>query len=125
MVFVRLFGFFAILFELRRRVIRFIRPCARLFGITLSLRPVTLVASVAISSYPFVYSDNCGLHRHLLPRHSTPAIVMKAFSAGPSDDSAWWCTLPRTTGIGNTGACHRPRDVSGLGKPGNVSPVGS
>jgi hypothetical protein len=50
---------------------------------------------------------------------------MEASSADLSDDSTWWCTLSRTSGIGNTDACHHPRGVFGLGKPGNVSPVGS
>ena len=46
-----------------------------------------LVAIVAVHFYPFVYSSNCGLHRHLLPRRSSaPATVVEAFSAGPSDN---------------------------------------
>nr|CAB3465524.1 unnamed protein product [Digitaria exilis] len=77
-----------------------------------------LVASVAVSSTPFVYSNNCGLHRHLLPhRSSAPATVLETFSAGLSDEGAWLCTLPHTSGIGNT-------DVRGPGKPVGVSPDG-
>ena len=39
MVFTELFEFFVAFFELRRRVLRFIRPCARSSGVTSSLRP--------------------------------------------------------------------------------------
>jgi hypothetical protein len=45
---------------------------------------------------------------------------VEASSADLSDDGTWWCTLSRTSGIGNTDACHRPRGVFELGKPGNV-----
>src|SRR6185503_10503604 len=46
-----------------------------------------LVAIVAVHFYHFVYSSNCRLHRHLLPRRSSaPATVVEAFSAGPSDN---------------------------------------
>jgi hypothetical protein len=50
---------------------------------------------------------------------------VEASSADPSDNVTWWCTLPRTSDIGNTGTCHRPRGVSGPGKLGNVSLVSS
>jgi hypothetical protein len=71
-VFIRLFGFFAVFFELRRYIIRIIRPCARSSGFISSLHPGSslrfvqhhLVASVAILFYRFV--GNRGLHRHLL-----------------------------------------------------------
>jgi hypothetical protein len=53
-----------------------------------------LITSVPVLFFPLVYSDNCVLHRHLLPRHCATTTVVEAFSAGPSDDSAWWCTLP-------------------------------
>jgi hypothetical protein len=52
--------------------------------------------------------------------HCVPVTAVEAFSADPSDDNAWWCTLPRTSGIGNTSACHRPRGVlanSGPSRP--------
>ena len=39
MVFTELFEFFVAFFELRRRVLRIIRPCARSSGVTSSLRP--------------------------------------------------------------------------------------
>ena len=39
----------------------------------------------------------------------------------PQTTASWWCTLPRTSGLGNTGACHRPRCIHGSGKPGDVS----
>lgn len=48
-----------------------------------------LVVSVSVLFFPFVYSDECGLHRHLLPRHCAPATVLEASSTSPSDDSAW------------------------------------
>jgi hypothetical protein len=50
---------------------------------------------------------------------------VEASSADLSDNNTWWCTLSCMSGIGNTNACHHPRSVFGLGKPGNVSPVGS
>jgi hypothetical protein len=62
MVFITLFGFFAVLFELRRRVIRIIRHCARSSEYTSSLRPVPPRGQC---HHPF-YSDNRGLHQHLL-----------------------------------------------------------
>ena len=39
----------------------------------------------------------------------------------PQTTASWWCTLPCTSGLGNTGACHRPRCIHGYGKPGDVS----
>lgn len=123
MVFIRLFEFFTVSFKLRRRIIRIIRPCVRSSGSTSSLRPAP--PRRCLISTSFVYSSNRGLHRHLLPRRSSaPATAVEAFSAGPSNNSVWLCTLPCTSGIGNTGACHRPRCVPGPGKPGNVSPDG-
>jgi hypothetical protein len=47
---------------------------------------------------------------------------VEASSADPSDDSTWWCTLPRTSGIGNTGACHRPEAFPGLANSGTSRP---
>ncbi|KAM3332121.1 hypothetical protein ACQJBY_027758 [Aegilops geniculata] len=84
-----------------------------------------LVVSVAVSFFPFVYSDNCGLHRHLLPRRCAPATVAEAFSAGPSDDNAW-CAPSLAHSVLATPVHAIVREAFFWpSKPEPVSPVGS
>ena len=116
MIFVKLYEFFAVSFERRRRVIRIIRPCAGKSGFPSSLRLAQPRRQCRhlVPDY-FVYSSN-SRRWHLLPRlllrlrppwrpSSAPATAMEAFSAGPPGDGIWLCILPCTSGIGNTGAC--------------------
>jgi hypothetical protein len=46
-------------------------------------------SSLAVSFFLFVYSDNCGLHQHLLPRHFAHATIMEAFSVGASPSTVF------------------------------------
>jgi hypothetical protein len=121
MIFIKLFEFSAVSFEFRRRVIQNIRRCARSSGYISSLRPAPRRRLVL----PLRLLQQLRAALASSPHHFAPATVVEASSADPSDDDTWWCTLPRMSGIGNIGACHRPRGVSGPGKLGNVSPVGS
>ena len=125
MVFVGLFGFFAILFELRRRVIWFIRPCARFFGITSSLRLAQphRQRHHLIPAY-FVYSSN-SRRWHLLPRLLRLRLPWRPSLLVPLGDGIWLCILPCTFGIGNTGVCpYCSRCIPEPGKFGHVSPDG-
>ena len=106
MVFVKLYEFFAVSFEHCRRAIRIIRPCAGKSGFPSSLRLAQPHRQhrCRLPDY-FVYSSNSRIRQHLLPRRSsTPATTVEAFSAGPSEDNVWLCTLPYMSSIGNTGA---------------------
>jgi len=106
MVFVKLYGFFAISFEHRRRAIRIIRPCAGKSGFPSSLRlsQPRRQRRHLVPDY-FVYSSN-SRRWHLLPRLLLrlrppwrPSLLV------PLGDGVWLCILPCTSGIGNTGAC--------------------
>mgnify|MGYP006955637714 CR=1 FL=1 len=84
-----------------------------------------LVAIVAVHFYPFVYSSNCGLHRHLLPRRSSaPATVVEAFSAGPSATASGCASSLARPVLATPVRAHRPRCVPEPGKLGHVSPDG-
>ena len=106
MVFVKLYEFFAVSFEHRRRVIRITRPCARKSGFPSSLRLAQprRQRRHLVPDY-FVYSSN-SRRWHLLPRLLLrlrppwrPSLLI------PLGDCVWLCILPCTFGIGNTGAC--------------------
>jgi hypothetical protein len=84
MIFIKLFEFFAVSFEHRRRIIRIIQPCARQYGYPSSLR-LAQPRRQHHHLFPdyFTYSSNSRMRWHLLPRHSSaPATTMEAFSAG-------------------------------------------
>jgi len=106
MVFVKLYEFFAVSFERRRRVNRIIRPCAGKSGFPSSLRLAQprRQRRHLVPDY-FVYSSN-SRRWHLLPRLLLrlrlpwrPSLLV------PLGDGIWLCILPCTFGIGNTGAC--------------------
>jgi len=106
MVFIKLFELFVVSFKHRRRVIRNIQPYTRQSSFTSSLRLAQPHRQhrCRLPAY-FVYSSNSRIRQHLLPRRSSaPATTVEAFSAGPSEDNVWLCTLPYMSSIGNTGA---------------------
>jgi len=74
-----------------------------------------LVASVAISSHTyFVYSNNSGLHRHLLPR-CTPQLSPRPSLLVPYTLAYGWGPLSSTSSIGNTSSClHNPMHNSSM-----------
>ena len=106
MVFVKLYEFFAVSFEHRRRVIRITRPCARKFGFPSSLRLAQPRRQRRhLDPDYFVYSSN-SRRWHLLPRLLLrlrppwrPSLLV------PQGDGVWLCILSCTSSIGNTGAC--------------------
>ena len=106
MVFIKLYEFFAVSFERRRRVNWIIRPCAGKSGFTSSLRLAQPRRQCRhlVPDY-FVYSSN-SRRWHLLPRLLLcmrppwrPSLLV------PLGDGIWLCILPCTFGIGNTGVC--------------------
>ena len=106
MVFVKLYEFFAVSFEHRRRIIWIIRPCAGKSGFLSSLRLAQphRQRRPLVPAY-FIYSSN-NRHWHLLPRLLLrlrppwrPSLLV------PHGDGVWLCILSCTSSIGNTGAC--------------------
>jgi len=125
MVFVKLYEFFAVSFERRRRVNRIIRPCAGKSGFPSSLRLAQprRQRRHLVPDY-FVYSSNSRRWR-LLPR----LLLRLRPPLRPS------LLVPQTTASGYASflACpvlatpvraHRPRRIPEPGKPKHVSPDG-
>lgn len=54
-------------------------------------------------------------------KEEVAAIIMEAFSSGPSNANAWLGPLPCTSSIGNTSACSHPRRVAGLANLAHAS----
>jgi len=119
MVFIRLFEFFAVFFELRRRVIRITGPCARSSGFTSSLRPAP--------------------PRRQRRRLALPLHLLRQLRAASTSSTPPFCTCDRRGGLlcwslrRQRLVVHPPshvrywqhRCVFRPGKPGNVSHVGS
>ena len=125
MVFVKLFEFFAVSFERRRRVIRVIRPCAGKSGFPSSLRLAQPrhQRRHLVHDY-FVYSSN-SRRWHLLPRLLLrlrspwrPSLLVP-----PATASGCASSLARPV-LATPVRAHRPRCVPEPGKLGHVSPDG-
>jgi len=125
MVFVKLYGFFAISFEHRRHVIRITRPCARKSGFPSSLRLAQPRRQHRhlVPDY-FVYSSN-SRRWHLLPRLLLrlrppwrPSLLVP-----PATASGCASSLARPV-LATPVRAHRPRCVPEPGKLWNVSPDG-
>ena len=125
MVFVKLYEFFAVSFEHRRRVIRITRPCARKSGFPSSLRLAQprRQRRHLVPDY-FVYSSN-SRRWHLLPRLLLrlrlpwrPSLLVP-----PATASGCASSLARPV-LATPVRAHRPRCVPEPGKLGHVSPDG-
>ena len=122
MVFVKLYEFFAVSFEHRRRVIRITRPCARKSGFPSSLR-LAQPRRHLVPDY-FVYSATAGV-----------GIFYLAFFCACDRHGGLICWSPSVTASGCASSlarsvlatpvrAHRPRCVPEPGKLEHVSPDG-
>ena len=120
-------SFFADFYDRRRN------HYAKLAGLWASARLLYLYASSSTTSSP----PPTSLHRLLrllrqpraasasYPSPFCAATIVETSSAGPLHSTTWLCALPCTSGIGNTGACLRPRRATGSDKPGTRLGLGS